>query len=97
MLWYGLCGYLHAEIDVTDALHVLLPLAAQWKIIGSLLRISCRTLEAIESDQANVNNCLLAMLQHWSRQIEPPPTRTSLADAVKLLDPKLAESLSSLI
>ena len=78
---------------MTHALRVLLPLASHWKIIGTLLHISCRTIETIEADQSSVSNRLLAMLQHWSKQVDPPPTRTLLADAVKLIDPKVAESL----
>jgi hypothetical protein len=77
---------------VTEALRTLFPLASQWKIIGCLLNIPCGLLETIET-KGDPNHCLLALLQHWSKQIDPPPTRTSLADAVELIDPKVAESL----
>ena len=78
---------------MSDALRALFPLASQWKIIGCLLKIPGGALETIATNEGDASNRLQAMLQHWSKQIDPPPTRTSLADAVKIIDPKLAESL----
>jgi hypothetical protein len=78
---------------MTDAFRLLLPLASQWKIIGLLLNIPYGALETITTNEGDANHRLAAMLQHWSKQVDPSPTRTSLADAVKMIDPKAAESL----
>ena len=47
-------------------------------------------LDKIKSDEEGVNDRLQEMLSEWLKQIDPPPSWTALADAVKMVDPSKA-------
>ena len=40
-------------------------LVARWRMIGVLLGLSYSNLEIIESNKAETENCLIAMLHQW--------------------------------
>jgi hypothetical protein len=61
----------------------LLPLATHWKTIGTLLGVAKPVLDKIKSDEEGANDRLQEMLSEWLKQIDPPPTWTTLAAAVE--------------
>ena len=74
---------------------ILLPLATHWKTIGALLRLKEDILDRIKSKECDVCNCLLAMLSQFSKQqVYPQPTWAALAEAVKKVDPSIAECIT---
>ena len=78
-------------------LKLLLPLSTHWKIIGILLELENANLSRIESEYRGVpDDCLREMLSMWLRQVDPPPTRSALVDAVETYDPTLAQKISAL-
>ena len=64
----------------------LIPLAARWKTIGTLLGISEDTIDKIKADEEGVDDCLRKMLSEWLKAVDPPSTWRSLADAVEAID-----------
>ena len=75
----------------------LLPLSTYWKNIGVLLELENANLSRIESECRGVpDNCLREMLSMWLRQVDPPPTKSALVDAVETYDPTLAQKISAL-
>ena len=64
----------------------LLPLADCWKGIGVLLGLPESVLNIIRSDEEKSSDRLLKMVSEWVKQVDPSPTWTALADAVKPFD-----------
>ena len=80
-----------------DTFKELLPLATNWKTIGTLLDIKKSILNKIKADEDAVHDCLQEMLSEWLKQIDPPPTWAALADAVEIVDELKAFEILSLI
>ena len=88
---------MHTNISVGDrqlstVFRELIGIAVHWQNIGVILGIPHHKLEAINANQAGVNNCLQAMLHTWLRQV-PLPTWEDLAKAVEEFDPSKAEDI----
>lgn len=71
----------------------LLPLASKWKIIGTLLGIQNHVLARIKADEDGVCDRLQEMISIWLKQVKPPPTWASLADAVEAVDELKAQEI----
>ena len=78
---------------IKDVFVKLLPLAAEWRNIGVMLDISDDKLQAIERDRQQGNDCLREMISEWLKSIDPPPTWSKLADAVKPFHPAMAKEI----
>lgn len=85
-----------ASLNFKDVYAILLPLAAHWKKIGSLLNIDGNTLDTIEADVrgGDVQECLLSMLRWLYKQAAPEQTKLiDLLAAVRLINPKICQQL----
>ena len=78
-------------------LRILLPVSSQWMNIGTMLNLNHGRLTAIETRYRGVpDNCLREMLNEWLQQVNPPPTKSALVNAVENYNPSLAEEISAL-
>lgn len=64
--------------------------------IALLLGLPEHTLKAIEAEQSTQINRLREGLSLWLKQVEPYPTWSSLAKAVKLFHPKKADEIKEI-
>ena len=71
----------------------LLPLAAHWRTIGTLLGVSKDVQKRIRSDEEGVNDYLQEMLSEWLKQTDPLPTWSALAEAVEMVDSSKAKEI----
>jgi hypothetical protein len=78
------------------ALRKLLPVAASWKNIGTLLEIAPHVLDNIEGNERKVEDSLREMLSKWLTQVTPKPTWTALADAVEPFNETIAHHIREL-
>lgn len=78
-----------------DAFKILLPLAARWKTIGTLLGVSNFVLDKVRSDEEGADDYLREMLSEWLKQtdIDSLPTWTALSDAVEVIDSSKAKEI----
>ena len=81
------------EKDLADAFRITFPVAKNWKSIGALLRVPPHQLDMIEILQKGFDDCLRDMLSVWLKQIDPYPTWQSLADAVQIINPSVAQQI----
>ena len=72
-------------VELKDAFKELLPLATEWKTLGTLLGLPGHILEKIKTDEDTARDHLQKMLCEWLKQLEPP-TWKALADAVENID-----------
>ena len=79
--------------ELRDTFKKTLPLAAEWKTIGTLLGIQENTLDIIQVDEHGARNQLRKMLSEWLKQVDPPPTWAALADAVEVVDELKAKEI----
>ena len=71
-----------------------MPLASNWKTVGTLLNLSDSDLDSIKADNQNQSlECLREMLSHWLRQVNPEPTWEALANAVEPINPAKAKEI----
>ena len=70
--------------------------SAKWEDIGLSLDIEKGSLEVIKQDNPrDSQGCFREMLTHWLNQGDPPPTWTTIIDAIDSVDYKsLARQLS---
>ena len=72
------------KLSVKNARSVLYPARANWKNIGIELEVDMGTLNAIEEHcRNNPDKCLPKMLDHWLKQVDPPPSWEALAKALE--------------
>ena len=79
--------------ELADVFRQLFFLSADWKNIGSLLKVPIGILDQLEADEPNVHSRLRAMLTEWLKQVNPSPTWAQLIDTVELFDQRKAEEL----
>jgi ankyrin repeat protein len=78
-------------------LKVLIPIAHDWKVIGTLLEVEHNSLEAIKRDNMGIcKDCLRDMLHQWLVRVSPPPTWEELAEAVEHTDETVARKIRKL-
>ena len=81
---------------LAKTLKMLLPIAKQWVIIGTMLELSQEDLDSIAADGGDDNNRLRKMLRLWLSQIDnPSDVWQTLAEAVEAVDSKIADKLKS--
>ena len=93
MCQLSLIPYIGGRPKLKDTLKELLPLAMDWKTIGTLLEIKKSILDKIRADEDGVRDCLQEMLSEWLKQVDPPPTWAALADAVETVDELKAQEI----
>ena len=80
--------------ELSDALRILMPIASNWKTIGTFLKVQGSLLDNIKADNQNQSvDCLREMLSHWLKQINPQPTWQALASAVEPVNPAKAKEV----
>ena len=80
--------------STTVCLKFLFPIAADWQNLGVFLKISDSDLKQIESDYSGrCRDCVREMIRKWLKQVNPSPSWQDLAEAVKLIDPSIAERI----
>ena len=68
--------------------------SADWEYIGLSLDLEQGRLTAIKSDHHESKICFREMLKLWLKQVHPPPTWSSMVEALEVLDHRsLAEDL----
>ena len=83
---------LGGNLQLKDAFRELLPLATDWKTIGTLLGLPEHILEKIKTDEDTAHDRLQKMLSEWLKQVGSP-TRKALADAVENIDKVKAQEI----
>ena len=84
------------KLSTKNCLKFLLPEAKHWHNIGIFLEVPEPTLEQIESDyRGDCQQCVREMIKRWLKQVNPPPSWKALADALKIINPRLAEQIMS--
>ena len=77
-----------------DCLKILLPIAHDWKTIGTLLGVEHHSLETIKRDNIGISkDCLRDMLHQWLDRVSPPLTWEELAEAVEHTDQTIARKI----
>ena len=72
----------------------LYPVAAKWENIGIFIGIKPNILESIKKDNSSQEDCLREMLKVWEKQVDPPPTWSTMADALHIIgENELARNL----
>ena len=56
---------------------------AKWKFIGIELGIDIGTLEAVDANHKNVEDCLREMINGWLKNVNPRPTRGAIKAALQ--------------
>jgi len=72
---------------------VLLPMAKEWKNIGSLLEVPDDVLDRIEHDYAKAVDNLREMLKEWLKRVDPPPSWNSVAEAVMPFNERIGKKI----
>ena len=72
---------------------MLLPLAADWKAIGTLLGAQEGDLDRIKHDEQEANDRLQKIISWWLKQVNPPPTWKAMATALETLNPQIASKI----
>ena len=78
------------------AFRELLPVAASWKNIGTLLGIATHVLDNIQCNGGRVEDNLREMLAKWLTQVNPIPTWANLANAVEPFHERIAHHIREL-
>ena len=80
--------------DLKDLFKELCITADNWENIGVLLGIEPWQLNSVKTAENLPQNCLREMLKVWLKRISPPPTWSSVAEAIEVLgDQELAARL----
>ena len=61
-------------------------MADKWENIGIYLHLPISTLRAISAEhQCDPHKCLIGMLEVWLKRKDPPPTWSTIIEAVEFL------------
>ena len=72
------------KLTVKNTRSMLYTVRANWKNIGIELEVDMGTLNAIEERcRSDPDKCLPEMLDHWLKQVNPPPSWEALAEALE--------------
>ena len=72
------------KLTIKNARSMLYLARAKWKTIGIELDVDIGTLKVIEKRcNSDPDECLPEMLDHWLKQVDPPPSWEALAGALK--------------
>ena len=67
-------------ITVLEELHEA---CTKWYYIGLTLKVPASTLDGIEAQSNDQKKCLLRVIQHWLKTVDPKPTWQALVDALR--------------
>ena len=83
--------------QLPEALKLLIPVAKEWRNIGTILKLKKVDLKSIATDEDNdtVANCLREMLTLWLSQEDPVPSWEVLAEAVEPFSDQVAAKVKS--
>ena len=59
------------------------PCAAQWKMLGTMLKIRQAKLQGIDGENKRVSNCLMGVLSEWLTTKCSPPTKEQLLKVLR--------------
>ena len=86
------------DIDrLNEVFCCVVTLRSQWKTIGLKLGMNYDIIEAIEKEQANLENMLMALLASWLRRQsndQPKPSWKNLCDALQIADKTKADEIA---
>ena len=74
------------SIDISDLRkiqRVAWDARAKWYNIGLELDIAPGTLDVIQGNNRDINDCFRAMLTTWLKMVQPKPTLAALAEALQ--------------
>ena len=69
--------------DITDIAQELFNVQAKAEILGQLLKLPQGTMEAIFLEYKKPLDCLMKVIGEFVKQIEPPPTWKTIANALR--------------
>ena len=69
--------------DLITVLEELHEACTKWYYIGLTLKVPASTLDGIEAQSNDPKKCLLRVIQHWLKTVDPKPTWQALADALR--------------
>lgn len=69
--------------DLITVLEELHEACTKWYYIGLTLKVPASTLDGIEVQSNDPKKCLLRVIQHWLKTVDPKPTWQALADALR--------------
>ena len=73
-----------AKPELREIFMQLFPVAAKWENIGIFVGIKPDKLDNIKKENSSSQpDCLREMLKIWVKQIDPPPTWSTMADALQ--------------
>lgn len=61
----------------------LQPLAADWKSLGTQLKIKRTQLRNIEGENSRVANCFENVIEDWLTNVDPPHTKERLVEVLE--------------
>ena len=80
------CAVIDDKPQLKDLIRELRRVANQWEDIGIVLDIEDGELKQIKSDNAvDSRACLREMLRVWLSHVDPPPSWSTLAEALEFL------------
>ena len=87
--------FIVVKAELKDLIKELLTKASdKWENMGILLGIEPGRLDAIKAAENQPQNCLHEILKIWLNRVTPPPSWSSITEAIDLLgDQKLADRL----
>ena len=69
--------------NTREVLDLMWDYRAKWRFIGITLGIDASTLDAIETDNTEVEGCLTKVITTWLRGVNPRPTRSAMKAALR--------------
>ena len=88
------------KLDVGTVLNRLWEARVKWYNMGLQLSLTEGDLEAIKSDNSDIDSCFRCMISKWLRQVDPEPTWTKIIEVLMTPSvnfPKLAQQLLKIL
>jgi len=70
-------------VGLKELVEDLEPCAAQWRMLGTMLKIRQGKLQAIEGEDKRVSNCLICVLDEWLQTKCSPNTKEQLLKVLR--------------
>ena len=72
---------------------MLIPIAEQWRNVGTLLELPCKDLDSIPASGGDNVSSLRKMLELWSSRVPLSTAWQTLADAVEPFNERIAKKI----
>ena len=85
-LTFNYCAHTGANLDIADLCSILSAAweaRVKWYNIGLGLKITPGTLNVIQANNRDIDDCFRAMLMTWLKMVQPKPTLAALAEALQ--------------